>query len=432
MPSRADLRRRAEGGLRATAYAALALAFLLAFRARAPRPRLRTVSPSSLAALLADVAHSADSVALSADSALDPVHRDWLAAHRAAGRSVRWAGAAIPATAIAVEPLGDPGGGDRVLVAAPPASNPRLADSAGALDSARSASGGASFLAPGLVGAARAIVARQSAHALRLDSVLPRRVVVFGRPGWEAKFVVAALEERGWTVDARFPLAPDTATVQGSPARLDTAQVAAVVALDASAEREAARIAEFVRQGGGLVLGPGASAGARFAALRVGPAGARVAPTVLEVRAGDPRRALPVLPVERPTPDAIALERRDGVVAVAARRVGPGRVIEVGYEDTWRWRMTGPEGAVEAHRRWWSGLVASAAYRATLSRATTVEVPDAPLARMVATLGPPDTSLRAARAGADAGGDGPAWWLCALALAALVTEWGSRRLRGLA
>ena len=431
MPSRAERRRRAEQGLRALAFGVLVLALVLAMRARATRPRAQQVSASSLEGLLVDVVHGADSVRLVTDTALDPLHRAWLAAHRASGRAVQWGGGPIPATAVAIEPIGDPAGGDRVLVAAPPATRLWLADSAGVIDSAVPASGGASFVAPGLVGSARAMVASQQARAVRLDSILPRRVVVFGRPGWESKFVVAALEERGWTVDVRLPLGPDTATVQGTPAQLDTAQVAAVVALDASADREAERIAGFVRQGGGLVLGPIASADVAFAGLRAGTVGSRLAPTVLEVRVGDPRRALPLVPVAGLAAGAIALERRDGTIAIAARRMGLGRVVQVGYDDTWRWRMTGPDGAVEAHRRWWSGLVASVAYRATLSRTMTVEVQDAPLARMVAALGPPDSSLRLAFAGAGANRDGPAWWLCALALVALVAEWGSRRLRGL-
>ena len=432
MPLRADRRQLAERVLRVVGFATLAVALALAVQARTAQPRARVVTPQSLAPILADIVHAADSVSLVADTALDPLYQDWLAAHRAVGRPVRWSGREVPATAVAVEPLGDPGGGDRVLVAAPGGAMLQLGDSAGRLDSARNAGEGVSFVAPGLVGAAHVSLGRQSARAARTDSVLQRRVVVLGRPSWETKFIVAALEERGWTVDARVPLAPDTATIQGTPAELDTSQVAVVVALDASADRDAARLAAFVRRGGGLVLGPAAASEAAFAGLRAGTPGARVAPGMFEVRAGDPRRALPLVPVETLAADALALERRDGLVAIAARRVGAGRVVQVGYDDTWRWRMTGPEGAAESHRRWWSSLVASAAYRATLSRPSAVPVHDAPLARMVAALGPSDSALHASltRTGPDR--DGPMWWLCALAFTALLVEWGSRRLRGAA
>ena len=432
MLSRADSRKFAERALRLTAYAALAVALVFAVQARTAQTRARVVTPRALAPLLADVVHATDSIALVADTALDPLHRDWLAAHKAAGRPVRWSGATVPATAVAVEPLGDPAGGDRVLVAAPHGAMLQLGDSAGALDSAESVGAGVSFVAPGLVGVARVSLGRQQSRALRTDSIAPRRVVVLGRPSWETKFVIAALEERGWIVDLRTPLAPDTSTVQGTPARLDTSRVAAVVVLDASASTQGPQLTSFVRQGGGLVLGPLAASEAAFAQLRAGTPGGRVAPTMIEVGVGDPRRALPLVPVESLAPDALALERRDAHIAIAARRVGPGRVIQVGYDDTWRWRMTGPEGAAEAHRRWWSSLVAMVAYRATLSRNVAVSMHDAPRARMVATLGPSDSTLRLSSAGAGPGRDGPSWWLCALAFVALLAEWASRRLRGAA
>ena len=432
MRLRADARRLGDRALRLVAYGALAVALVLAWQARTPVPRGARVAPAALPALLADLPHGADSVLLVADTALDPMHRDWLRAHRAAGRAVRWSGATIPAMAMAVEPTGDPAGADRVLVVAPAARRIRLADSAGLLDSATSLSGGAVFAVPSLVDDARASSGAQQARAVRHDSLLPRRVVVLGRPGWEAKFVLAALEERGWTTDARFPLSPDTATVHGSPARFDTAVVAAVVVLDATASRAATQLERFVRQGGGVVLGPAASLEPGFAALRAGEPGAPIVPALLDVRARDPRRALPLLPISELAPGAVAIEHRDGLVAVAARRVGAGRVIQVGYDDTWRWRMTGPEGALEAHRRWWSALVASAAYRATLSRRAPVTGQDAPLARLVAALGPPDPSLSVLSARAGVGRDGPWWWLCVLTMAALVAEWSSRRRRGLA
>jgi hypothetical protein len=52
---------------------------------------------------------------------------------------------------------------------------------------------------------------------------------------------------------------------------------------------------------------------------------------------------------------------------------------------------------------------------------------------MVARLGPGDSLLdEGAAEGADEPGSRPEWWILAIGLAALVTEWASRRLRGAA
>ncbi|MEO8450401.1 MAG: hypothetical protein ABI647_11450 [Gemmatimonadota bacterium] len=433
MPSRADVAVWTERGLRLLAYGALAAALLQSLTARSPRPRTITVSSSALPALLAGAARSGDTLVVVTDSALGPVYRDWLAAARAAGRVVGWSGTSIPAIAVAVEPLADPAGGDRVLVAAPNGATVALADSAGAIDSAAAGAGGASFAAPALAGSASATVGRQTARAVRTDSLLLRHVVVFGRASWETKFVIAALEERGWAVDARIALRPEAAVVQGSTARLDTARVAAVVALDEAAVPEGAAIAAFVRQGGGLVLGPAAAASATFAPLRAGAPGERQSAPVFEVGAAEPRRALALVPIVHLAVGALPLERRGSVVAIAAQRVGAGRVLQLGYEDTWRWRMSGPEGAVLAHRAWWTSLVGSVAYRASVPLAPRAPANDAPRARMVAALGPPDPSVPSPAR--DSYGDRPArpwWWLFAVAAGALVAEWARRRRRGTA
>ena len=233
----------------------------------------------------------------------------------------------------------------------------------------------------------------------------------------------------------RLAVRPDTAVVQGSPARFDTTRVGVVIALDASAAPAAPAIEAFVRSGGGLILGPEAAAHASFAALRPGPTGARRASAAIVVSAADPRRALPLVPVEALTRGAVALERRDGMVAVAARRVGAGRALQVGYEETWRWRMTGPDGAREAHRRWWAALVASASPdpspEATDSASVTVSASDAPLARMVAELGVPDPAIAEPTGSTEPAGP-LGWWWGVLALLALLGEWASRRLRGVA
>ncbi|MBI3792258.1 MAG: hypothetical protein HY275_15460, partial [Gemmatimonadetes bacterium] len=335
--------------------------------------------------------------------------------------------------AIALEPSLDPAGGVELLAAAPAGDTLRLGDSVGVLDSARVRTRGVRLAMATPVGEAVAMTRNGTLRARAPVPTSPKAVVVLARAGWEPKFIVAALEERGWKVEARLIVRPDTAVVQGNTAGLDTARVGVVIALDQAAAARAGAIAQFVRSGGGLILGPEAATLPAFAELLPGTAGARRASAAITVSARDPRRALPLVPLATLGPGATALEHRDDAVAVAARRLGAGRVVYEGYDDSWRWRMTGPEGAREAHRRWWAALVAAASPepfpRATLPGAGAVRSADAPLARMVATLGAPGLP-REPTSAPDAEGDGaPGWW-GALALAALLAEWASRRLRG--
>ena len=435
MRSRVD-RRLLERVLRTAGLAGLGLLLVQAWRADGTLAPMQVVPAGALTRALAAMPLTAETLGVRTDTALDPVTSAWLASRRDAGSPVRWgAPAAIPAFALAIEPSLDPGGGVRALVAAPAGRGVRLADDAGALDSARVTAVGESFAMAAPVGT---LVARVDRSAARAFATLPpriRSVVVLARAGWESKFLTAALEERGWPVEMRLAVRPDTAVVQGSPARFDTTRVGVVIALDASAAPAAPAIEAFVRSGGGLVLGPEAAAHASFAGLRPGPTGARRASAAIVVSAADPRRALPLVPVEELTHGALALERRDGMVAVAARRLGAGRALQVGYEDTWRWRMTGPDGAREAHRRWWAALVASASPdpspEATDSASVTVSASDAPLARMVAELGVPDPAIAELTGSTEPAGP-LGWWWGVLALLALLGEWASRRLRGVA
>ena len=421
-----------ERGFRSIGLAALAVALVVATRGDTDDSAVRTIRSADVPVVLSNLRFTGDTILVVTDTALDPVYRDWLAAERIAGRGVRWGGS-VPATAVSVEPLADPAGGSRVLVAAPDSVVVSVADSLGALDSVVARRGGAQLTVPRLVGGATGTAGRQSALGRRTDSLATRRIVVFGAPSWETKFVIAVLEERGWQVDARVPLSPDTAVVQGATGRLDTSRVAAVVALDRSAAGQSGRIEAFVRSGGGLVLGPEAAADARFFRMRAGSAGTRQPAPVLEAEAREPRRALALVPVVRLAQGAVPLERRDAAVAVAARRVGAGRVAQLGYEDTWRWRMAGPEGSVEAHRLWWSAVVASVAYRPAVRIPAPDSPHDAPLARMVARLGPGDSLLEEpASDQSDEPRSRPEWWILAIGLAALVSEWASRRLRGAA
>jgi hypothetical protein len=88
--------------------------------------------------------------------------------------------------------------------------------------------------------------------------------------------------------------------------------------------------------------------------------------------------------VSSPSADAVVLESRDGVAMIAARRLDAGRVMQVGYDETWRWRMAGGDESTAAHREWWSRLVAAVAYAPLVpreSRPTTID--ETPLASLV-------------------------------------------------
>jgi hypothetical protein len=227
---------------------------------------------------------------------------------------------------------------------------------------------------------------------------------VIGEAGWESKFVVAALEEEGWKVDAFIRVAPGVDVTQGSIAVIDTSRYSAVVALDGSASPYANRIIAFVREGGGVVFAPQAASLDAMAPLRSGP--------FTSLRS-----------------DGVPLKQRAGAVPIAARRIGAGRALQLGYEDTWRWRMGGGDGAVRGHREWWTGLVSSVAHTPLVARsATTISTDEAPMIGLVAAIG------RATPAAAIAHGSGSqsywmAWLFLVLALA-LVGEVASRRMRG--
>jgi hypothetical protein len=116
-------------------------------------------------------------------------------------------------------------------------------------------------------------------------------------------------------------------------------------------------------------------------------------------------------------------------------------VIQVGFDESWRWRMAGAPGAETAHRDWWSRIVGSVAYAPVIEKAgrQTSSHPErservpasvgaavaAPLSYLIDQLGPP----RAAPA------DVERWSpdsriLLAVMLVLLLVEWTSRRLKG--
>ncbi len=104
--------------------------------------------------------------------------------------------------------------------------------------------------------------------------------------------------------------------------------------------------------------------------------------------------------------------------------------MQLGYEDTWRWRMGGGDGAVRDHRVWWTNLVSTIAYVRRLPRAGVTVTPtdEAPLIGLVAAIGPRASTAAIANLSTNTS-DLNAWLLVLLALA-LLGEVTSRRLRG--
>ena len=361
----------------------------------------------------------------------EPLGRDWLAALRAAGTALSWRAAAVPPLAVAAERLPDPRGRTRVAVAAPRGSHVLLGDAAGVVDSVTLAGVGASVIAATAAGV-HAELGPHAAATKAADSVILRPLLVLGRAGWESRFTIAALEELGWKVEARLVVSPGAVVRQGAAAGIDTARYAAVIALDSTAAGEASQIARYVTAGGGLVL---AGHAARVPAL------ARLAPARLGPRVRPPASAAPVglsrldhVSLAPLGPAAVTLQEAGASVAVAAHRVGAGRVVQLGYDETWRWRMMGDDESMAAHRNWWGNIVSAAAYAPVPAAAGSEAARpggDAPLASFVARLGPP-AARRPTATGGQSSSQALEAMLFALAALAFLAEWGSRRLRGAA
>lgn len=351
---------------------------------------------------------------------------DWLSALRRSGHVVTWSGSP-PAIALTAEASGDPRGGARIEVAAPADERVVLRDDASIIDSLHVARFGGSVTAPMIVGNVTANVAGEIATAVVPDSSPTRAVVVIGAAGWEGKYVAAAIEERGWPVITRFSVAPNVQVGTSGDLQLDTSRVAAVVAIDTVVQRSWPAVERFVRMGGGLVLAGPSSLAPSAASIAPGATGTRFQPTVL------PRDTIVLgstgfFPVSTLKPDAVALERRVGGVAIAARRIGAGRVIQLGYDDSWRWRMAGPTGSENAHREWWARVIGAVAYVPDPSAvADVVQASSAPMALLVDRVGLPRASAPAGarRAPVDRR------LILAFIMILLLAEWSSRRLRGL-
>lgn len=354
------------------------------------------------------------------------LEQDWLAALNGVGTAVEWSGPSLLPTALSMEPRADPAGGADVSVAAPLDATVVLRDTLGVLDSIRAdAYGVRAYVArprPTLEAAVGPVVA----GAARRDSLELRRLLVLGAAGWETKFVTAALEERGWDVDTHVSVSPETSVRQGRVAEIDTSRYSAVLALDTTAALYADPIARYVRSGGGLVLWSPAAAARGLAPLAPGQPGERIEDEGRPPSEAAPRDDLTLVPVVSLAPKATALKWRGESVALAARRVDAGRVIQNGYVNSWRWRMAGGEDAPDLHRAWLAGLVARVAYTGR-SRVQAPETDPAPVAALIDRLGPAVPELEEGQAGTR---EARLPWIFAALCTVLLLEWLSRRMRG--
>ena len=413
------MRSRAEWALRAAAVAALALLLWGTLRPSEKGADVLVVRGALGHGLENATRHPVTAVAVELDSTPGAVHRDWLAAVRATGTDVAWRGSFQPIV-IGAASVPEPEARVRVVVAAQDSARIVLSDGLGTIDTIAGSGGGSSRLLRTATGLLSASAANSRGTAALPTASRVRRVLVLGAAGWETKFVVAALEEAGWTVDARIRVAPGIETTQGGALPLDTARYSAVIALDGSAGSMATAIERYVGAGGGAILAGSSTRLPAFARIVPASAGRR--------RTAEPRAGLVLAGLRR---DAVVLESQGGVAMVAARRVGFGRAVASGYDETWRWRMRRAADGASAHREWWTAVVSAVAYvPAHPARDSSATADPAPVAALVAALGPQsDNDMM--KPTASVVWVPPTWLLFGVLLFSLLGEVVSRRLRGL-
>ena len=418
---------------RAVSLALIVLLIAHAIHSLGERPSLRAEGAAVEEALARwSTNESPSRIHAALDSIPAPHMRDWIAAFPGAGTEASWDGETPAPSAVSVEPVADPQKPSKVWIAAQPGARVELRDELGALDSTTAQGFGTVFVLPRLEGRVHASIDGQGLATDLQDSVSIKSALVVAMAGWEGKFIAAALEERGWQVDARFAVAPSGDVEQGAVrVRLDTARYSFVVAVDSVIKRYADQLPRYVRQqGGGLIVVGEASSVPELAPLLPARWGIPSRPTDFRLEtADDPRRSFALGDLYNLRDGAMALETREDDVAVAGWRVGDGRVIQIGYLGTWRWRMAGlAEDAVEAHRLWWSALASGVAYAPRFDHRITGQVEPTPLASLVDRIGAP--APRELELAGILGDPRLLPFLFGLLVGLLMLEWMSRRLRG--
>lgn len=400
----------------------------------APAPRVDQSSERTVAARLVEWTRHGSAVPLQADlpTAPAPWVVAWLAALRHSGHPLRWTGSP-PAVGLVADAIPTPMGGALIELAATSGAVVVVRDAVSVIDSVRIGYLGAAVTAQDLLGDIAATSNQQQFGAKPPPAVPPGRVLVVAAAGWEGKFVADALEDQGWEVSTRFSVAPNAVVGNAARLTLDTSAFSAVVAVDTTIGQLGDAVERFVRSGGGLVLAGASASAASLLSVVPGTLGPRREPAIGGADASE-LGSSGFFPVQLLMPDGVVLERRSGSISMAARRIGPGRVIQLGYDDTWLWRMTGPGGSDDAHREWWSRIVGSVAYIRDTVRSVPASmlssrdgvVSSAPLADAVARLGP----ARSAKP-TNAGVAVDSRILVAVIMLLLLIEWASRRTRGL-
>jgi len=379
-----------------------------------------------------------ETIDVTLDGIPDARTRAMLRAVRASGHTLRIAApTALAAVAVSAEQEWRASGGTRLQVVSSDTVRQVVSDAAGLIDSIAIVSTGLMTRAGPLQGALR--VGRAAASPLASTAPVEARVLVLGAATWESRFLIAAIEESGWPVDAAVSLSPRVTITQGAARLPLRARHAIVVILPGAPASAVALLPAFVRSGGGLVIVGEAARASGLASVRAGAPGITLSGEAGAEASDEPRHGLDLVPITVLADGSVPLESRDGRVAVAARRLGAGRVIQVGYDNSWLWRMGGNDESPVAHRRWWTALLSGiVSQRAPASRVAITPQYDtldaAPLSALTRDLGLP--AIRTASAVPAPSQSSVAAldprWLLTLALVSLVSSWALRRWRGLA
>ena len=432
MPSRAEARVLFERVLRGIVIVALAVLLWQSLRDRTDfAGRSVAARGGALSGSLSEwsIDPLISSIGLHLESIPPGIERAWLGALAAAGSRLTWSGDIAP-TMIDAQPIASPAAGTSVRFAAPNGVPVVLRDEVGVIDTVSAQRHGVAVVLGSVTNQLTASVGGSVASAIQSDSAVLRRILVIGNAGWESKFVVAALDEAGWKVDALIRVGPNVDVAQGSVTLIDTARYSAVIALDGGSLPYARQIVEFAQTGGGVVLSPQASRIAALALLRSGAVSRAAADRPGPALSAANPSVLSLSPITSLRDDATAIESQSGAVAAAARRVGAGRALQIAYEDTWRWRMSGDDVAVRRQREWWTELVSSVAHSPRIARGPTVTNTDeAPFVHLAAAIGRGSGTRNALTQP----GRVSEWmiWVFALLTITLVGEVMSRRLRGI-
>jgi len=463
MPSRADLRAEdappravtTQDVVRITGAVLHAIGFmcmlLLAWRLFAPRvattPLLEVGTNGVMAVSVASLLRAgSDSIRVTLRAPPDARTRAVLRAMRGSGQSVALtAPSALTPVAVTVEEEWRASGGTRVQVVAGGALPLAVSDAAGLVDTVPVDAAGMRVRSGPVHGALRVDLPATHAAAAVLSAGAPdaARVLVAGEVSWESRFLIATLEEAGWPVDASIVVSPKVTISQGTGRTPSRSRHAIVVVLPGAPASVTAALPQFVRAGGGVVIVGEAARIGSLGAIRAGAPGVTIAGEIGAEGSAAPRHGLALVPITSLAVGSVVLEARDGRTAIAARRVGAGRVVQVGYDDSWLWRMAGDDDAPVAHRRWWSSLLSGIVpLAAPVSRGSADVEHDtldaAPVAALARELGLPHVRAEPLAAvkrrtfAASVLQRLGVRWLFAVIVLSLVATWTLRRWRGLA